>query len=392
MPAGGVDAHDASLPDCPPARPQQLQQQRPLRVEPVLRLVHHDRVGPVQHRVVDLHVAAHRQAVHHDAPAAPGRAQPAGREPPVAQRGALGGLLLRLAVELHRAPRLHIHRVGADRRVVGIIDDVDELAARLLGDAADQRGVLRVELVAGRPGDHDLHAEPGRGERRAGGHRGRERLGMPGPGEDEALAGGLAQLLAQRHGVGQRLAGMPPGGLEVDHRLLAVAGEAPEDQRPAGPRPSPSPGESSARRARRRSGRAPAPHPRCARRVSPSITAPGSVSSDQLPLPRLQHHRVAAVEEHRRLEAGAGAQARVHEDHRQHLALQSAADLAPLDPAPRGRAARSTSSGDQSSSARKSRLVTRAPPRVPPAADRPRGRRRRAAAAAGARRGRTRCR
>ena len=57
------------------------------------------------------------------------------------------------------------------------------------------------------------------------------------------------------------------------------------------------------------------------------------------PPPRLQHDRVAAVEEHRGLEAGAGAEARVHEDHRQHLPLQAAGDLAALDPRRPARAA-----------------------------------------------------
>ena len=49
---------------------------------------------------------------------------------PQKTNAALRRLLLRLAVELHRAPRLDVHRVGADQRVVRVVDDVDELAAR----------------------------------------------------------------------------------------------------------------------------------------------------------------------------------------------------------------------------------------------------------------------
>ena len=85
----------------------------------------------------------------------------------------------------------------------------------------------------------------------------------------------------------------------------------------------------------------------------------------------LEHDPVPAVQEHRRLEAGAGPKARVHEHHRQHLPLEAAGHLAALDP--RGkRSSPSTSSGLQSSRARKSRLVTPAPPRVRRGADRPR--------------------
>ena len=78
-------------------------------------------------------------------------------------------------------------------------------------------------------------------------------------------------------------------------------------------------------------------------------------------LARLEHDAVAAVEEHRGLEAGPGAEAGVHEHHRQHLLLQPAAHLAPLDPG-REREQALDLVGLQSSSARKSRLVTRAPP------------------------------
>ena len=190
---GRARAADGGQAACPLAAhahcpSEHLEQQRPLRVQPVLGLIDHHGIGAVQDGVVDLDVAAHRQAVHDDAAAAPGRAQAARRELPVAQRGALFGLLLGLAVQLDRAPRLHVDRVGADRGVVGVVDDVDELAAGLLGGAADQRGVVGVELVARRPGDHDLHAEAGGGERGAGGHGGRQGLRVPGPAEHEALA------------------------------------------------------------------------------------------------------------------------------------------------------------------------------------------------------------
>ena len=72
------------------------------------------------------------------------------------------------AVELHRAPRLHVHRVRAHGRLVRIVDDVDELAARLLRDPADH-GILGIQLEPRRPGDHDLHAEARGRERRARG-------------------------------------------------------------------------------------------------------------------------------------------------------------------------------------------------------------------------------
>ena len=49
-------------------------------------------------------------------------------------------------------------------------------------------------------------------------------------------------------------------------------------------------------------------------------------------LARLEHDAVPAVQEHRGLEAGARAKARVHEDHRHDLPLEPTGDLAPLHP------------------------------------------------------------
>ena len=46
--------------------PIKFQQQCPLHVQAILRLVHHGALRSVQHRTVDLDVAAHRQAVHRD--------------------------------------------------------------------------------------------------------------------------------------------------------------------------------------------------------------------------------------------------------------------------------------------------------------------------------------
>src|SRR5439155_6588815 len=82
-----------------------------------------------------------------------------------------------------------------------------------------------IELVAGGPSDDDLHSHSGRRQRRADRHGGRQRLRVPRPGENEPLARGLMQLLSQSHGVSQRLTGMAASRLEVDDRLLAVAGE-----------------------------------------------------------------------------------------------------------------------------------------------------------------------
>jgi hypothetical protein len=60
--------------------------------------------------------------------------------------------------------------------------------------------------------------------------------------------------------------------------------------------------------------------------VEPSMTAPGSVSRDSSSLPRLEHDRMTAVQEHRGLEAGPSSEAWVHEDHGEHLALEPAGD------------------------------------------------------------------
>ena len=300
-------------------------------MQPVLRLIHDHRVGPVEHRVVDLHVPPHREAVHHDPLAPAGRADPVRREPPVAEAGAERGLLLRLAVELHRAPGLHVHRVGADGSFVGIVDDVDELSAGLLRQAPDQRRVVRVELVPRRSRDHDLHAQRRRRQRGARGHRGGKRLRVPGPGQDEPLSLGLAQLLAQGHRVGERLAGVPSRALEVDDGLLAVLREVVDDAVLPGRRPV-----AAARKApdAERIGVA-AEHAGGIDDVLDGVAVhDGAGLGLQRPasLPRLEHHRVPAVEEHGGLEAGAGAEARVHEDHRQHLLLEPPRHLAALDP------------------------------------------------------------
>ena len=96
--------------------PDQLQQQRPLRMQPVLRLVHHRGGRSVEHGVVDLDVAAHRQAVHDDPLAAARGAEPRpvsrqSRSPARSAASSSG-----VAEVLHRAPRLHVDRVGADER------------------------------------------------------------------------------------------------------------------------------------------------------------------------------------------------------------------------------------------------------------------------------------
>ena len=84
-------------------------------------------------------------------------------------------------------------------------------------------------LLARRPGDDDLHPEPSGGQCRTGRHRGRQGLRVPGPGEHEALALDLPQLLPQRHGVGEGLAGVPSRRLQIDDGLLTVLSEAADD-------------------------------------------------------------------------------------------------------------------------------------------------------------------
>src|SRR3954470_8340768 len=56
-------------------RSNQLQQQRPLGVEPVLRLIHHDCVGAIENLVIDLDITPNRQAMHDDPFPASGRAK-----------------------------------------------------------------------------------------------------------------------------------------------------------------------------------------------------------------------------------------------------------------------------------------------------------------------------
>ena len=154
---------------------------------------------------------------------------------------------------------------------------------------------------------------------------------MPGPGQDEALARGLAQLLPQRHRVGQRLTGVATRRLQVDDRLLAVTGEAPDDG--VLPRHGPVAAAGEGAHAER-VGVAPE-HPRRVHDVLHAVAVhhrAGLGLQRPAAAPGLEHHRVATVEEHRGLEAGTGAKARVHEDHRQHLPLQPAGDLPPLHP------------------------------------------------------------
>src|SRR3954468_17715023 len=105
-------------------------------MQPILGLVDHHRIGTVENFVIDFDVPPYRQAVHDDSLAPASRAKPRGSEAPVAQSGALLGLLFRLSVELYRAPRFDVHRVGADQGVVWVIDDVHELAPGLLRDLA----------------------------------------------------------------------------------------------------------------------------------------------------------------------------------------------------------------------------------------------------------------
>ena len=191
--------------------PDQLQQQRPLRVQPVLRLVHHHRVRPVEHRVVDLDVAPHRQAVHHDALAAAGGPEPARREPPVAQPRAQRRLLLAAcrtaspSPTTSRTPRRRRPCASSGSSMMWTNSPPRCCASRRMsavssGSSSYPGGrAMTISMPSGAAASAAL----------AGTAVG-SALGCQAQVSTNRLPRGLAQLLPQRHRVGQRLAGVPP--------------------------------------------------------------------------------------------------------------------------------------------------------------------------------------
>src|SRR5262245_23854505 len=123
---------------------------------------------------------------------------------------------------------------------------------------------------------------------------------------------------------------MPPAGLEVDDRAIAVAREVPHQVILAFHGPVGALGEGA-------HGDRVGVTAQHARRLD-YVLDRGSVHyrarlrfQSPTPLAGLEDQRMAAVQEHRGLHTAAGAQARVEKHHRQHLALQTARDLAALD-------------------------------------------------------------
>src|SRR2546428_1559759 len=103
---------------------QQLEDHGLLRVQPVLRLVEHDRAGAVQHAVGDLLAAMGRQAVH-DQGRGLGEAQQ-----PIAQLVARERLAALLALGLlpHAHPHVGVEHVGAGGGLAGVGGDLQPAA------------------------------------------------------------------------------------------------------------------------------------------------------------------------------------------------------------------------------------------------------------------------
>src|SRR5690349_18220904 len=107
---------------------------------------------------------------------------------------------------------------------------MNELAALLLCCLADQGGIVGIELIPFWSRDHDFHAETGCRQCCTYGHGCGERLRAPRPGKHKSFSLYPAKLFLEGQAVAQRLAGISPGGTDIDHWFGTVSGECPEQR------------------------------------------------------------------------------------------------------------------------------------------------------------------
>ncbi len=127
-----------------------------------------------------------------------------------------GYLLLRLLVHQRTAPRLGVHHVGSVNSRLQVVGRSD--GAPLLGGQALRllhHGII--EGVRFGPGHGDVHPAARRHPegRVWDGHR--QGLGVRRPGQHEALVGKISlEAVGEHRGIGEGLAGMRPGRLQIE--------------------------------------------------------------------------------------------------------------------------------------------------------------------------------
>ncbi len=133
-------------------------------------------------------------------------------------------LLIPAAEERQRAPALGVDHIGAAIGFLDVVADLERTAV-LLGVLIAKLHVALVQHVVGRgTQQRHVHTHLGGDQQCGVGHGGVQRLGVIRPGEHVLLVLQIAQVLLQRHRMGQLLARMGDG-LHVDHWHRRVLGK-----------------------------------------------------------------------------------------------------------------------------------------------------------------------